>query len=221
MWGDQCIGRGARAVIPASLQGQVLRLIHEGHFGIVKCKQKMRALAWWPKVDEHCESYVRNCIACANSDKSASQSTVPLKPTALPDSPWKELSIDIMGPIESAPRGFKYLVVLHDFYSKWPEVLAADNVETKVITDFLQKRFATWGEPEKIVSDNGPQFTNEEFGSLMKVYAIEHKPTPIYSPQSNGAVEQLNQTIKKLAASQNEGWITVERELIKCATSYK
>lgn len=198
LWGDQCIGRGTRAVIPASLQGQVLQLIHEGHFGIVKCKQRMRALAWWPKVDEHCESFVRNCIACANSDKSASQSTVPLKPTPFPDSPWKELSIDIMGPIESAPRGFRYLVVLHDFYSKWPEALASDNVDTKVITDFLQNRFATWGVPEKVVSDNGPQFISEEFESFMKVYGIEHKPTPIYSPQSNGAVERLNQTIKNL-----------------------
>ena len=116
LWGNQCIARGARAVIPASLQGKVLRLAHECHFGIVKCKQRVRAIAWWPKVEEQCEHFVRDYISCANSYKSASQSTVPSRLTPIPKDPWVELGIDIVGPIESAPRGFRFLVVLHDFY---------------------------------------------------------------------------------------------------------
>ena len=50
----------------------------------------------------------------------------------------------------------------------------------------------------KIVSDNGPQSLSRECELFMKVHGIEHKLTPIYSPQSNGAVERLSQTIKNL-----------------------
>ena len=44
LWGNQWIEK-------------VLQLAHEGPFGIVKCKQRVRAIAWWPKVDKHCELY--------------------------------------------------------------------------------------------------------------------------------------------------------------------
>ena len=148
----------------------------------MKCKQRVQAIAWWPKVEEQCENSVRDCIACASSDKSASQSTVPWRPTPFPTDPWVELGIDIVGPFESVPRGFRFLVVLHDFYLKLPEVLVSDSVKTRVINDFLQNRFATWGLPVKIVSDNGPIFISTEFELFLKVHGIEHNLKPIYSP---------------------------------------
>ena len=59
-----------------------------------------------------------------------------------------------MGLIESAPRASQWLVVLHDFYFKWPKFTAADNVETKVVNYFLQNRSATWEVPENVVADD-------------------------------------------------------------------
>lgn len=75
-------------------------------------------------------------------------------------------------------------------------MLASDNVETKVIMDFLQNRFATWEVLEKVVSDDGPKSISEGLEFLMKFYGIEHKLTSINSHLSNGAVERLNQTFK-------------------------
>ena len=112
-----------------------------------------------------------------------------MRPSPFSKDPWVELGINIVGPIESAPGGFRLLMVFHDFYLKWPEVLASDRVEKRVINDFLQNRFATCGIPVKIASDNGPQFISKEFELFLKVHGIEHKLTAIYSPKSNGAVE--------------------------------
>ena len=39
---------GTRIVIPEALRGEVLRLAHEGHQGIVKMNTRLRTKVWWP-----------------------------------------------------------------------------------------------------------------------------------------------------------------------------
>lgn len=39
-WGESCIARGHRAVIPLPLRGRVLSMAHKGHVGILKLKQR-------------------------------------------------------------------------------------------------------------------------------------------------------------------------------------
>lgn len=43
--------RQCRIVIPQMLRSRVLALAHEGHQGIVKCKDRLRTKVWWPGVD--------------------------------------------------------------------------------------------------------------------------------------------------------------------------
>ena len=43
--------QGSRIVIPESLRGEVLRLAHEGHQGIVNVKARPKTKVWWPKID--------------------------------------------------------------------------------------------------------------------------------------------------------------------------
>ena len=54
--------------------------------------------------------------------------------------------------------------------------------------------FARFGLPQQVVSDNGPQFTSEQFSHFMAVNGVKHIRT---SPSSNGAAERLVQTVKR------------------------
>ena len=47
--------RGTRIVVLKALRGEVLRLTHEGHQGIVKMKARLRTKVWWPKIDSDAE----------------------------------------------------------------------------------------------------------------------------------------------------------------------
>ena len=46
-----CLLYGTRLVIPHSLQQQVLKLLHLGHFGIQRIKQLARTTVYWPRID--------------------------------------------------------------------------------------------------------------------------------------------------------------------------
>ena len=75
----------------------------------------------------------------------------------------------------------------------------------KTIT-VLHHLFATYGIPEQVVSDNGPQFVAEEFETFLKRNGVKQIRCAPYHPSSNGAVERFIQTFKKaMKASEKDG----------------
>ena len=80
------------------------------------------------------------------------------------------------------------------------------NTSTSKTITKLRLLFAQHGIPEQVVSDNGPQFTSEEFAHFMKQNHIKHTRCAPYHPSSNGLVERFNQTLKQsLRASEKDG----------------
>ena len=79
-----------------------------------------------------------------------------------------------------------YLIVV-DAYSKWPEVIRmSSSTSTSETIKVLLSLFARHGLPDKLVSDNEPQFTSDEFKEFMLNCGILHIKTAPYHPQTNG-----------------------------------
>lgn len=55
-----------------------------------------------------------------------------------------------------------------DAHSKWFEVIPMITSTTDKTISELQKLFAAHGLPEQLVTDNGTQFTSEEFQGYLK-----------------------------------------------------
>jgi len=119
---DDLILRGERLVIPEVLRGRLLDAAHEGHQGMVRTKQRMRELYWWPGMDAAVEDHVKLCEACATADRTATPRNVPLTPVPLPETCWSKLGIDFIGPLEHGGVQKRFAIVMVDYYSKWPEV---------------------------------------------------------------------------------------------------
>lgn len=54
-----------RVVIPQKLKAQVLKLLHRGHWGIVRMKQLARRYCYWLNIDKDIADMVHNCQLCA------------------------------------------------------------------------------------------------------------------------------------------------------------
>lgn len=74
-----------------------------------------------------------------------------------------KLKRNFAGPVEG-----HMLLVIVDAHSKWPEVHVMDSTtSSKTIQVLMRGLFSHYGIPETLVSDNGPQFTLDEFASLL------------------------------------------------------
>ncbi len=191
--------RGTRIIPPRSLRDRVMSLAHEGHPGVVSMKQRLRTKVWWPGLDRDAENYVRKCHGC--QVVSAPSPPEPLKVTELPTVPWKDLAIDLLGPLPSGD----YILVCVDYYSRFYEVDTMKTITSERVIKSLDRWFTTHGLPVTITSDNGKQFTSEVFEMYLQKNGIEHrKVTPLW-PQANGEVERQNRSLmKRIRISQTE-----------------
>ena len=105
-------------------------------------------------------------------------------------------------------------LVAVDAFSKWPHVFIEQSIEA------IRLLFANYGLPEHIVSDNGLQFTSEEFAVFMESNGIKHTRSAPYHPSTNGLAERFIQTMKQtLKASMNTGLPLKQRLLMTYRSS--
>lgn len=183
--------RGTRIVIPKELTNRILTLGHRGHLGTTLMKRHLRTKVWWPKMDREVEEFCRKCYECQLV--AAPEPPEPMVRTRLPERPWQHIAVDFMGPL---PNG-QNLFVMVDYYSRFTEVIFMRQITTGKMLNEMKKIFSRYGYPECIHSDNGPQFTSEEYKNYIEINGMfSYKVTPIW-PQANGEVERQNRSILK------------------------
>jgi hypothetical protein len=139
---------------------------------------------------------VKTCLACQRSAKSTCPTGIPNFKIPKPEEAWKKIGIDITGPFYNAPKQWQYIVVVIDYYSSFPELLMTTDITTNTITTWLEAIFARYGNPNEIISDNGPQFISAKFTEFLKFRNIKHTRSAVYNPQENGLVEVFNRYLK-------------------------
>ena len=187
---ENCLLWGMKVIIPQKLQNIILRILHEGHPGIVRMKELARSYVWWPNINSDLEHLVKKCHSCQEQQNLPPKAI--LHPLEFPSTPWERIHVDFAGPFEN-----RMWMVIVDAHSKFPEVIPMANITAKNVIKELSIIYARYGYPMQLVTDNGPQFCGEEFNSFNKERGIRHIKTSPYHPSTNGAAERFVQTFKK------------------------
>ena len=69
---------------------------------------------------------------------------------------------------------------------------------TKSVISAMMPIFARYGIPDVIISNNGPQYSSQEFGEFTKNFNFKHVTSSPHHPQGNGEAERAVKTVKKL-----------------------
>ena len=89
------------------------------------------------------------------------------------------------------------------------KMVTAEQVAT-LLVDNLYKQFRL---PNKIISDQGPQFVSKSFRELLKLLGIKSALSMAYHPQTDGTTERVNQEIEAYlsiyCSSHPEDWLNV------------
>jgi transposase InsO family protein len=125
--------------------------------------------------------------------------------------PFERIAIDVAGPFPETDQGNKYILVVMDYFSKWPEVFALPNQEAATISQTLVNEvFSRFGVPLEIHSDQGRNFESNIFKKISEIMGFRKTRTTPLHPQSDGMVERFNKTMEehlsKVVAKNQRDW---------------
>ena len=147
--------KGSRVIIPRVLRPEFMSKIHSSHLGIDACLRKARDSVSWPNMTGVVCDQVSQCSIC--SEVQSQNPKKPIQSHQIPDRPWSRVAAD-----QFKLHGKDYIVVV-DFYSDFIEVKMLQENTSSAVIEFLKEQFSRHGIPETLVTDNGPQFTSQEF----------------------------------------------------------
>ena len=111
-----------------------------------------------------------------------------MKPLPIVDVPFSCITMDVVGPLTRTTRGHRYILVVMDYTTRWPEAIALKSVDSETIARTLVDLFARIGSPKEVLTD-------QEFYHLTGVTRIK---TSVYHPQTDGMVERFSATLKRM-----------------------
>jgi ribonuclease HI len=154
-------------------------LLQEIHSGACDHHAAPRALVgnafrqcfYWPTAVAEATRIVRSCQGC---QFYARQTHLPAQalqtiPITWPFAVW---GLDLVGPLQKAPRGFSHLLVAIDKFSKWIKVRPLTSIRSEQAVAFFTNIIHRFGVPNSIITDNGTQFTGKKFLDFCKDHHI-------------------------------------------------
>ena len=168
----------------------MLSRIHSSHQGVASCLRKAKDIVFWPGMNSEVKALVERCAVCAEFQaRNASQ---PMQSHQLPDRPWSKVATDLF-----TVSGKNYLTVV-DYYSDFVEVSELEDTTSRAVIQVLKEQFSRHGIPDTVVSDNGSQYSSQEFHEFSLSWEFNHVTSSPHYPKSNGKAESSVKTVKQL-----------------------
>ena len=215
-------------VIPLALRKSMLSEAHgavtSGHFGVKRTLLRLRRCSYWVGMRRDTQEWCRVCEACAAKKGPQSKPQAPLQ-IVLVGAPMERVAVDIAGPFPVSASGNRYIVVVIDYFSKWPEAFPVPNQEAETVARVLVDGvFCRFGVPDELHSDQGRNFESTLFRECCQLLGIRKTRTTPLHPQSDGMVERFNRTLvqemaKRCRHGQNDWDLYIPSILLAYRTS--
>jgi len=142
IWQQKLTGKTVlQLVIPKTLVKLVLHQFHgshiAGHFGIPKVTSAILLRYWWPTIGKDVQEWVKSCPQCQLT-RNELRPQVPLTPIPVVG-PWHMVSVDCLT-LKPSNTGRTNLVVFCDYYTKWAEAFATEDITAETIAKLLSTK---------------------------------------------------------------------------------
>ena len=120
----------AKVIVPKQLRQELILKYHEGigggHLGFEKALIKIKKRFYWPRMKEDVKLACANCTRCGARKITTHALKRAMTPMAA-GFQWERIAMDIVGPLPKTQRNNRYLFVVIDYYSRWPEAFTLEN----------------------------------------------------------------------------------------------
>lgn len=197
--------KSQRVIVPKAMRSEILSRIHSSHQGIMSCLRKAKDIVFWPGMNSEIKALVERCTVCAEFQaKNASQ---PMQSHQIPDRPWSKVATDLF-----TVSGNNYITIV-DYFSDFVEVSELEDTTSHAVIQVLKEEFSRHGIPDTVISDNGPQFSSQEFHEFSLTWEFNHVTSSPHYPKSNGkaesSVKAVKQLFKKAERDGSDPWLAL------------
>jgi len=173
-----------------------------GHPGRSKTLELLTRNYHWPKMRQDVERFVRNCHTCRQSKTSRHTPFGVLRPLAIPQPPWQDISMDFVTGLPQSKDHDAIWVVVDRLMKQRHIVRCNTTVDARDLADlFLQHVFRLHGLSRTITSDRGPQFSSAFWHLLCARLGIELRLSTAFHPQTDGQTERMNAVMEQYLRS--------------------
>ena len=154
----------------------------------------------WNNLNKDCIDYINNCYICKMKNRA---NFIPPPTNQILCNYPKELYVmdltSLPSPLINNEDDDKYyLLSIIDHFSKFAKNYIINNKSGETILKKFKAFIENYGTPDKILTDNGKEFSNKIFLKFCKKKDIEILHGRPRHPQTQGVVERYNRTIKDL-----------------------
>ena len=191
-----------------------------GHIGRDKILNLIYQSIWHPSTYKVVSDITSTCQSCQKI-KIGAQRILPPSHKIQTRYPFEMIAADLTV-LPRTSSGFIGCLMVVDHFSKWGTAIPIKNKRSETVTGALVNQVlpSLLRQPDKILTDNGPEFSSQVFQEAMNSIGIKHIFTTPYKPSSNGAVEIFNRTVAQLLktmVSSPSDWV---EQLSKCIRIY-
>lgn len=183
-----------RVVVPSSLRKIVLENLHAAHQGVSTMQVRAQSIVFWPGMTASIQDTRSRCGECNRN--APSQAPLPSEPAVPPSTPFEQIFADFF------EFGGHHYLVIGDRLSGWSEVFSTPTGSAwsgaRGLIACMRSFIATFGAPEELASDGGPEFVASRTKEFLKRWGIKARISSAYHPQSNGRAEVAVKTAKRL-----------------------
>ncbi|PFX15000.1 Uncharacterized protein K02A2.6 [Stylophora pistillata] len=169
------------------------------------CLRRARKYIYWPGMSAEIKQQLEACEIYRTHDPSQPKET--LMPHEILVRPWEKVVTDLF-----EFENESYLVT-GDYYSNFREVDKLPDTKARTVILKLKNHFARYGCPDKVVSDNGPQFSCSEFATFARTWEFEHCAISPGNSKTNGkaksAVKTAKQLLRKAFEASNDPYLAI------------
>lgn len=203
---DGLVFKGERVTVPISYRSVVKNHLHLSHLGRESMLRRARMCVFWPGMTSEIGQVADSCEACSSFNKAQQKETLmPIESNY----PYEVVGVDLF-----AWKGKDYLVTV-DYYSGHWEIDRLYSTSSCTVINKLKVHFARNGIPCKVVSDNGPQFSAQEFNVFSNQWDFKHTPSSPGHPQANGKAESAVKAAKAMMNKCNKSGTDVYLSLLE------
>ena len=188
--------RGKQLVLPLSLRKDMPTQLHSSHIGFGGCVRCAHEILYWPRMSAEIRDFVSRCPIYQTYRPA--QTRKELQPHELPLRLWLKIAADLF------VIGQQTFLIMVDYWSNFFEVVDIHRRTAQAVITQFKVQFARHGIPEVLISNNGPEFDNQEFKNFSTDWQFEHRTSSPRYPQANGKVENAGKTCKGLLLKAKE-----------------